>query len=75
MAEVARIKKTEGACSCGEPVTRIENCPLSCRADGVRYVYTNRPPDAWNIFRCRGCERVIFDTWAAAKEGDRSADC
>ena len=66
MAEVV----TEGACFCGEPVTRIEKCPFSCRVDGTRYVYTDRSPDKWNIFRCRGCKGVIDETWkAAAKEG------
>ena len=58
MAEVVQIKRTQGACSCGELVTCIENCPFSCRADGARYVYTDKTPDAWNIFRCRGCKDI-----------------
>ena len=73
MAEVVQIKRTQGACSCGELVTCIENCPFSCRADGARYVYTDKTPDAWNIFRCRGCKGVIDETWkAAAKEGTQA---
>ena len=70
MAKVVKIKRTEGACSCGELVTRIENCPFSIRVDGVRYDYTDRMTLHLNIFRRRSCDGVIFDTWkAAAKEG------
>lgn len=59
---IVQITKTAGACSCGEPVTRIENCPLSVRSDGMRFVYPNRN-DVWSIFRCQSCGSVIDESW------------
>lgn len=66
MAEVLSIKRTHGECICGEPVVRIDNCPLSFRRDGTRYDYPERN-SAWNIFRCRGCGLVIDETWRATQ--------
>lgn len=67
MSEAVQIKKTLGNCSCGEPVTRIENCPFAVHVDGVRYDYTDRMTLHLNIFRCRNCDGVIYDTWKAEK--------
>lgn len=58
---------TEGQCRCGIKVNRIENCPFSMRQDGVRYDYANHMTKNVNIFRCKGCEKVIFDTWRPLK--------
>lgn len=63
---MAATIKTEGACKCGEAVTRFQNDPGAAAKDGTRYDY----PDAKqlvgytnNIFRCRGCSGVIYETW------------
>lgn len=58
---------TPGQCRCGIQVNRIENCPFSIRRDGVRYDYANRMSKHLNIFRCHGCEQVIYDTWRPLK--------
>lgn len=58
---------TPGQCRCGIQVNRIENCPYSARKDGVRYDYTARMSKNVNIFRCCGCERVIYDSWRPLK--------
>lgn len=67
MTTTAPTKITEGQCRCGIKVNRIENCPFSIRHDGVRYDYANRMSKHINIFRCNGCDQVIYDTWRPLK--------
>lgn len=66
MAEV----RLDGACACGTRVVLIQNSHLpTCRSDGVRYIYPNRPDTGWCIFRCKVCKEVISETWRPSKGG------
>lgn len=67
MTTTAPAKITEGQCRCGIKVNRIENCPYAMHKDGVRYDYAAHMTKNTNIFRCAGCDRVIYDSWRPLK--------
>lgn len=61
------MKTIEGNCSCGEPVLKTFDSPITPRIDGIRYHY---PSDnhGWCIFRCRKCKNVIEETFTAKEQ-------
>ena len=57
--------RLNGKCSgCETPITKIINSiQRTCRADGIRYIYTLKPDEGWGIFRCDTCSSVIDEVW------------
>ncbi len=60
--------RESGQCrKCGTAVVLVKNSVAkTCRMDGNRYIYPDRPDmtnSGYCIFRCRGCQKVIDETW------------